>query len=345
MRRLAPALAALALPLVLAACDMRQAAAPDSTDPANTAPAITARHRLVPATVPDLKAVSGQIATRDEVMAVARIGGILTRLDVQAGDLVRAGQRIALISDDRIAQAAGAASAAVAAAEAEAARATADLARIRELHAAGVYADSRLESTTATATAAQARARAARGEAGAAQALGRQGAVLAPTAGRVLLADVPPGSPVMPGQLIARLSAGPLLLRLDVPEAAALSLKPGDTVRLAETGLPPAGRVDRVWPGATAGLVRVDVAVPGLPDRLLGRRVSAQVPTGGRTALVVPRRFVRISHGIAQVAVLQGTSVVAVPVEIAETADPDRVELLTGATAGDVLVLQAERGR
>jgi hypothetical protein len=45
------------------------------------------------------------------------------------------------------------------------------------------------------------------------------------------------------------------------------------------------------------------------------------------------------------VALLQGKSVVQVPVELAETADPTQVELLTGVTAGDVLVLQAERSR
>jgi hypothetical protein len=149
----------------------------------------------------------------------------------------------------------------------------------------------------------------------------------------------------MPGQLIARLSAGLLLLRLDVPEAAALALKPGDTVRLAETGLPSQGRIDRVWPGATAGLVRVDVQVADLPDRLLGRRVSALVPVGSRTAVLAPRRFVRISHGIAQVSLLQGKAVVQVPVEFAEIADATQVELLTGVAAGDVLVLQAERSR
>lgn len=340
MRRLASALAVIMLPLVLAACG------DDAAPVAETSvPEITARHRLVAATVPDLMPVAGQIATRDEVMAVARIGGILSRLEAKAGDTVRAGQRIALISDDRLAQVASAARAGVAAAEAEAARAAADLARIRELHLAGVYADARLESATAAATAAEARARAARGDAGAAAALGGQGAVLAPAAGRVLLADVPPGSPVMPGQLIARLSAGPLLLKLDVPETAALALKPGDTVRLAETGLPATGRVDRVWPGATAGLVRVDVAVPGLPDRLLGRRVRVLVPTGTRIALMAPRRFVRISHGLAQVSLLQGRSVVAVPVELATTGDPQQVELLTGVAAGDVLVLTADAGR
>jgi hypothetical protein len=95
-----------------------------------------------------------------------------------------------------------------------------------------------------------------------------------------------------------------------------------------------------VWPGANAGLVRVDVMVDGLPDRLLGRRVSALVPTGVRTALVVPRRFVRISHGIAQVALQQGKSVVDVPVEIADTADPAQMELLSGVLAGDVLVIR-----
>ena len=106
MRRLASVFTAIALPLALVACGSETAPAPETSTAA-----ITARHALVAATLPDLKPVSGQITTRDEVMAVARIGGILTRLNVKAGDQVRAGQIVAVISDDRLSQAAGAASA------------------------------------------------------------------------------------------------------------------------------------------------------------------------------------------------------------------------------------------
>lgn len=334
MHRRLPIFAAVAaLPLALAACN-------DSKPEVAQTGAITAVERwpLNVETLADLKPVGGQVTTRDEVQAVARIGGILIRLDVKAGDRVQAGQRIALINDDRINLAAGAAGAAVAGAQAESARANADLKRIRELHAAGVYADARLEQTLATAKAADARLKAARDEAAAARALGGQGAVLAAAAGRVLLADVPPGSPVMPGQLIARLSAGPLVVRLDVPEAIALAVKPGDTAQLSEPGLPAQGRVAQVWPGVTGGMVRVDLAVPGLSDALMGRRVSALLPAGTRPALVVPRRFVRIRHGIAQVLVQDGKTITSVPVEVSDTADPAAVELLSGVAAGDVLV-------
>lgn len=332
-RRLSLLAACAALPLALSACS---SGAPETAPAAVITP--VERWPVQAAPLADLKPVGGQVTTRDEVQAVARIGGLLARLDVKAGDRVRAGQRIALISDDRLNLAAGAAGAAVAAAEADAVRATADLARIRELHAAGVYADARLEQAQAMARAATARLQAARGEAGAARALGGQGAVLAPAAGRVLLADVPPGSPVMPGQLIARLTAGPLVVRLDVPEAIAMLVKPGDTVRLSEPGLPAQGTVAQLWPGVTGGLVRVDLAVPGLSDALIGRKVAALLPAGSRTALVVPRRFVRIRHGIAQVQVQDGKAITSVPVETGETADPDQLELLSGVTAGDVLV-------
>lgn len=325
--------------LVLAGCGESAPPAP----PAARAE-VAEQLSLRPVSIADLKPVGGTVTTRDEVQAVARIGGLLTRLDVRAGDTVKAGQRIALISDDRLTLAAGAAGAAVAAAEAEAARATADLARVRDLHSNGVYADVRLDQAEAMAKAAMARAKSSRGEAAAAQALGGQGAVLAPAAGRVLLADVPPGSPVMPGQLIARLTAGPLVVRLDVPEALALAVKAGDDVALNEPGLPAGGKVERVWPGVANGLVRVDVAVPGLSDRLIGRQVSAMVPTGRRTALVVPRRFVSISHGIAQVQLLGREGLVSVPVEVADTADPGQVELLSGVAAGDVLAIPARAG-
>ena len=58
---------------------------------------------LEPSPIAEWKAVYGQIETRDRVPARARIGGTVTALDVTEGDLVVAGQRVAMVEDDKFA--------------------------------------------------------------------------------------------------------------------------------------------------------------------------------------------------------------------------------------------------
>ena len=60
----------------------------------------------VPVTVtqrPDLKAVFGQVESRDVVPARARIGGTVTSLSVEEGSAVKAGDVIARVVDDKLA--------------------------------------------------------------------------------------------------------------------------------------------------------------------------------------------------------------------------------------------------
>jgi hypothetical protein len=52
--------------------------------------------------LPEWKAVYGRIEARDTVPARARIGGLLEELLVAEGDAVTAGQRIAVVRDDKI---------------------------------------------------------------------------------------------------------------------------------------------------------------------------------------------------------------------------------------------------
>jgi len=164
-------------------------------------------------TIADLKPVPGTLTTRDMADARARISGVLVRLLVKAGDQVRQGQLIATIKDDRIALQTGAFDAQVSAAAAQATAAQADLSRTRDLFSHGVYAQARLDQVEAQAKAASGGLAAARAQRAASAEQGAQGAVFAPAAGRVLVADVPAGSVVMPGQSIATITAGPVVVK------------------------------------------------------------------------------------------------------------------------------------
>ena len=66
--------------------------------------------------------------------------------------------------------------------------------------------------------------------------------------------------------------------------------------------------------------------------------MSASVEIGTRKALVVPRSFITTRYGMDQVQIVaEGKRLSMVPVQIAPTADPALVEILSGAAAGDVL--------
>lgn len=329
-------ISALGAALLLGACGESEPTAPA----AQTAPA-AGRLTLKMQTVADLKPVPATLTTRDLAEARARISGVLVSLSVKEGDMVRQGQVIGRVKDDRLSLQTGAFDAQVAAAAAEAARANADLNRTRDLFSHGVYAQARLDQVEAQAKAANANLSAARAQRGASAELGAQGAILAPVAGRVLTADVPVGSVVMPGQTLAKITAGPMVVRIELPEGQARALKVGDMVQLAAEDLRGAaaqGTITQVYPSVTGGQVTADVSAPGLPQDLIGQRVRAQVKLGERQALVVPRGYVVTRFGVDYARLVRADNTVSeTPIQTTAGPTAATVEVLAGLRAGDVL--------
>lgn len=284
---------------------------------------------------PDWQSVSAEVTTQDQAQVLARIPGVLTTLAVRAGDSVRRGQVIGQITDNQLTYQAGAYGAQAAAAEAQAAQAHAELDRVRFLTANGVYAKSRLEQAEAGARSAAAQTEAARAQQAAVRAVAGNGMVVAPASGRVLRADVPAGSPVAPGMVVAVVTSGPVVLRLDLPEALAAKVMPGAKVRV--DGLAGQGTVTKVYPAVQTGQVSADVALPGLDARLIGRRMPAQIAAGSHRAMLVPRGFVTTRYGLDYVTVVAKNGVaVQVPVQTSPAGE-GKVEILSGVSAGDTL--------
>ncbi|WP_298746381.1 efflux RND transporter periplasmic adaptor subunit [uncultured Brevundimonas sp.] len=312
------------------------------------APAVRGeRLTVAEATIDAVKPASAVVASRDLAEARTRIPGTLVQLSVREGDLVRRGQVIGVVSDDRVGLQTAAFGAQVAAAEAEAERARADLARIQTLFDKGIYAQARLDQARAASRAADAQVRAARAQRGASAETAAQGRILAPTTGRVLTADVPVGSVVGAGQSVATITAGPLVLRLELPEAQGRNLRVGQTVRLQGDDLPgvAGGVVAQVYPAATAGRTTADVAVEGLSSDRVGQHVVVQVPAGQRRAIVLPRRVVSTRYGIDFVRTVDRAGRISeAPVQLGGPVSGDRVEVLSGLAPGDV-VLAPERAR
>lgn len=329
-------ISAMGAALLLGACGGQKPA-----EPAGAAAPAAGRLTVRSQTVADLKPVPATLTSRDMAEARARIPGILVSFTVKEGDLVRQGQVIGRVKDDRLGLQTSAFDAQVAAAEAQAARANADLGRTRDLFSHGVYAQAQLDDVEAQAKAANAQVAAARAQRGASAELGAQGAILAPAAGRVLTADVPVGSVVSPGQSLARITAGPLVVRIELPEGQARALKVGDVVQLKPEDLRGAagqGTITQVYPAITSGQVTADVSAPGLPQDLIGRRVGALVKVGERQALIVPRRYIVTRFGVDYATLVRADNTAAdTPVQTAAGPSPDTVEILSGLRAGDVL--------
>ncbi|MCC6926705.1 efflux RND transporter periplasmic adaptor subunit [Novosphingobium sp.] len=325
---------ALALALPLAGCGGEEAPGKSAAAPAGE------RLVLQPSQAVQWQDVSAEIATLKEAQVLARIPGILTAISVREGDMVRQGQVIGRIVDSQLGYQAGAYGAQAAAAQAQVAQAEADFKRVKYLYDKGVYAKARLDQAQAGVDTARAQVRAAQAQQSAVGAVAGQGAVIAPSSGRVLRADVPAGAPVAPGVVVAVITSGPTILRLSVPESLAPQIHPGSRVSTSGFGgTAVEGRAVKVYPSVVAGQLTVDVDMPGIDNSLIGRRMAARIETGARSGLLVPVRFVTNRYGIDYVTVLaRDGSATQVPVQVAPAGEPGKIELLSGVAAGDTLI-------
>lgn len=333
---------AAAASLGLAACSGDADVAEEQAEVANSGAPLL----LKESAVSDWTSVSAEVSSVDQSVAAARIPGVLVSMMVKEGDYVRQGQTIGRIVDSQLGYQSGAYGAQAAAAQAQAAQAQAELERTRFLYQNGVYAKARLEQAQAAASAAQAQVRAAQAQRSAVEAVAGQGAVVAPTTGRVLSANVPAGSPVAPGTPLATITSGPIVLKLELPESLAGMVSVGSSVRVTmDDGETRTGTVARLYPAVDGGQVRADASVPGLDGKLIGKRLQAEIDAGTRQALVVPADYVTTRFGIDYVVVRsKDGSTASVPVQTAPSGEADMLAILSGVSPGDTLLKPAPVG-
>jgi RND family efflux transporter MFP subunit len=278
--------------------------------------------------------------------ARARIGGTLVGLMIDEGDHVSQGEKIATVKDARLAMETRSYDAQVAAAQAEYDRAKADLARTKDLFEKGVYAKARMDQMQAAADSAASALDAAKAQRAASAELEAQGGVFAPASGMVTKVLVPKGSVVVAGQSVAQITAGQLLLRLELPERQAKALLVGQEVTLLgdqsdqKVGT---GVIQQIYPLVSTGRVSVDASVAKLDTQLIGERVRVAVTLGERQAIVIPSDYITVRSGIDYVSLKQdGDKTIDVPVQRgAPVVLPDMdngIEILSGLKPGDVLV-------
>jgi len=231
--------------------------------------------------------VSGLVASRDEARLSFKVGGVVARIDVREGDLVKKGQRLAKIDVAEI-------DAQVQQAQAAATKAARDLERGKTLFSQDVVTKEQLDDLGTAASIAQAQLKAV--------AFNREYAeIIAPDDGRVLSRLVEPlelvaaGTPV----LVVGNQQGGMVLKVALPDRDALRLQINDPAEIVFDAIPvqrlPA-RVRQLSQAADArtGTYQAELSLDAaalnrpLPSGLIGRATIRPSGATGGTLTRVP---------------------------------------------------------
>ncbi len=292
---------------------------------------------LQPTPQVEWKAVYGRIEARDRVPARARIGGTLVELSVTEGDLVEAGQPLARIVDEKLSFQLSAIDAQIQSLGSQLDNAKTELKRGEDLLQRGATTVQRLDALRTQVAVLTGQIDAIRANRQVVKQQATEGTVLAPTTGRVLDVPVTQGAVLMPGESIATIGGGGFFLRLAIPERHATTLSVGSEISIGDVAGKASGTLARIYPQIENGRVVADVEVEGLPDTFVDARVLVRIPVGSRQVLKVPQKALITRSGLDFVAIKEGEDVVlrtVVPGEI----QGDMIEILTGLTAGDLVV-------
>jgi RND family efflux transporter MFP subunit len=296
--------------------------------------------------VADEKAVFATVQSANVVPARARIGGTIIELKVKQGDHVEQGQVIAIVSDTKLGLQASSYGAQVQAAQAQLAQAKIDLERAQRLAAASAISKNTLDQARTNYNVALSNVQSMSAQKAVVQQQSAEGAVLAPTAGRVITVPVTTGTVLMPGDTVATVAQGDFVLRLEVPERHARAIRVGDPIRLdgADLGLDGSrfGTIRLVYPQIDNGHVVADATVQELGDYFVNERVRVWVSAGSRPAIVVPSNLIVTRSGIDYVRLWMGGQALEVPVQRGQTIhrpqQRDGIEVLSGLSSGDKLL-------
>lgn len=214
-------------------------------------------------------AATGRIERRREVELSFRIPGVMTRMTVEAGDPVRAGQVLASLDPTGVA-----ASEQKAAADLE--RVRRDMARDQILFDQGFVTRARLDDRASAVKTAQAAYNAS--------AFDRRWATLvSPVTGVVLARDRQSGEVVQPGQAVVRVAdeTTPFVLRAPAPDRDAPRIQVGAKAVVSLDGATQSlvGRVTRVGQsaGARTGAVEIEIELPPTTAVRSGQIANARI--------------------------------------------------------------------
>jgi RND family efflux transporter MFP subunit len=296
----------------------------------------------------DEKAVFATVESANVVPARARIGGTIAELSVHDGDEVKQGQTVALVGDEKLQLQLRSLDAQITGVRAQLAQAQVDYGRIETLARTGAASRQQLDQARTALDVANSTLAARIAERGVVAQQMSEGAVLAPTDGRVLSVPLTQGSVVLPGEAVASIAEANYVLRLSVPERHARFIRAGEKVRLDGRDLgqgegPVFGTITLVYPQISDGRVRADATAPGIGSYFVGQRVRVWVNAGERMTYVIPSDFILARFGLSYVRKRSADGqALEIPVQrgrdLPTPEMPNGVEILSGLADADVLV-------
>ena len=243
---------------------------------------------------------NGSLAARRELpVGVAGEGGRVTRVLVEPGQWVGAGQVLATIDRSVQAQTAESLSAQIRVAQADATLAQANLDRAKALVANGFVSRADIESKTAARDAAAARVGVARAQLGQQRATTGRLDIRAPAAGLVLTRQVEPGQIVSAGSgVLFRLAqGGEMEMKAVLAESDLAGLRQGVRATVTPVGTETAFE-GRVWqvspvidPQTRQGVARI--ALKYSPELRPGGFATAQIVSGASAVPLLPQSAVQ----------------------------------------------------
>ncbi len=290
----------------------------------------------------DYRPVVSRIEAADTATARARLQGVVTKLAIDEGDLVKAGDVVAIIADDTLGPQISALKSRIDGLNARINQAEQDLQRNEALFAEGFFPRAKLDEQRTSLDVLKRNLAAAISERRALVARQNEGRIIAPADARVTKVNVVEGSVVSPGEIIARFATLDGLVRMALPERHAAQIKEGETVSLrlpSRDNVVKSATIIKIYPELRDGAVIADATVEGGLNALVGERVDVLAPVGERRAILIPKNYVVTRYGIDFVRVKVGDRFVDAPVAIAAPLldDDQQYEILSGLRAGDLI--------
>jgi RND family efflux transporter MFP subunit len=332
-----------------------------SNIPVQSGPVETVQTKVVDsqkAEIPSLVRATGTLHARESATLSAQVMGRIQQVLVREGDAVRAGQPLVILDDATLRSSSDQADASVtaleqqqAAAQTSADLATSTLARYKQLEAQKSVSPQEMDEITRRAEAAQSQVNALKAQANAmkAQQAGARAMlgytrIVAPFSGIVTARMVDPGAMAAPGVPLVQVdSAGALELQTTVPESIIARVHKGMKISITVDSLNRKrfdGSVAEIVPAAdpASHSFLVKIAVPGSAELRAGMFANAEIPTGVKQAVLVPRSAVVMRGSLASAYALDANGLAQLRYLTLGSSSGANVEVLSGLSGGEKLV-------
>ncbi|ABI77769.1 efflux transporter, RND family, MFP subunit [Hyphomonas neptunium ATCC 15444] len=290
--------------------------------------------------VVDYRPVIARIEAGDTATGRSRLQGVVTQLNAVEGQIVKAGDVVAVVTDEMITPQLSGLTSRIEGLKSQLRQSEDDLTRNEGLLARGFYPKVRLDEERTALDVLRRTLASAEAERRALSAREGEGRILAPADAHVTDVNVVKGSVVSPGDVLVSFSTVNGVVRLALPERHAATLVEGETISLrlpSRSNDIRTATIMRIYPELRQGSVIADATVQGGLTALFGERVDVLAPVGERRAVRIPKDYVSTRFGVDFVRVAVGDRFIDAPVALAAPLvdDQGQYEILSGLKPGD----------